>query len=291
MIIFLYGLDSYRQNEKLRELIAPYDKKYKQTDMLTVDFEENENDWVKARDFLGQPSLFVSSKILIIKEIGAIAEANEREAAKYLKTQTETKDIFVFVLNSKMPKKLFHFLSENSYKKYFFDELKDRMLEVFLKEEAKKKSLAFEPAALTVFTKYINGLPEKSWQAVNELEKIRLLVSETSEISEVSKSSEVSVEDVKKIIKFSEKAAVFDLAGKVLRSGALKDKLTFLERLLAKADSAYAFNSLAYQVWNKEAEQFADYDVSVKSVGLEYEEALLEFIVSGEVGRVIHTSY
>ncbi len=270
MFIFLYGQDSYRRKEKLRELIAPYSKKYEQADLLTVDFEEDENGWIKARDFLGQPSLFASAKVLIIKEISAIAEANEREAAKYLKLQIETKDIFVFVLNSKTPKKLFHFLLENSYKKYFFDELKDRMLEVFIKEEAKKKNLVFESEALEFFAKYISGVPEKSWQVINELEKIKLLVGQ----------KEIAIEDVKKIVKFSEQTAVFDLAGKVLRSGALKEKLFFLERLFAKADAAYAFNALAYQAWNKEAEQLADYDVSIKSGGLEYEEALLEFLIT-----------
>ena len=70
MIYFLYGPDSYRRNQKLKSSLDGYRKKYPTGDIMAVDLEENPDDWTKARDFLNQPSMFVDSKVLIVKESG-----------------------------------------------------------------------------------------------------------------------------------------------------------------------------------------------------------------------------
>jgi len=57
-------------------------------------------------------------------------------------------------------------------------------------------------------------------------------------------------------------------------------KLVILEQLfLQKEEPARLFNSLVYQVRGNDILRLADYDVSVKSGGLEYEEALLDFVI------------
>ena len=38
MIIYLYGPDSYRRGEKVRELVSKYREKYAHADFLEVDF-------------------------------------------------------------------------------------------------------------------------------------------------------------------------------------------------------------------------------------------------------------
>ena len=61
--------------------------------------------------------------------------------------------------------------------------------------------------------------------------------------------------------------------------GDLQTKISTLERLLAeKGDGAKIFNVLAYQK-KEHIVQFADYDVAIKSGKIDYEEALLDFVL------------
>ena len=78
MIYFLYGPDSYRRNQKLKSSLEGYKNKYPTGDIMAVDLEENPDDWAKARDFLNQPSMFVDSKVLIVKESGEAPEKEEK---------------------------------------------------------------------------------------------------------------------------------------------------------------------------------------------------------------------
>jgi len=58
MIIYLYGSDSYRRLEKLKEIISEYKKKHSG---LTIDrfyLDESDNEWLRFKDFAGTQSLF-----------------------------------------------------------------------------------------------------------------------------------------------------------------------------------------------------------------------------------------
>ena len=72
MIYCFYGSDSYRRGKKLREVLGAYKKKYVNIDILEVDLEEDPERWVDARDFLSQPSMFVDSKILLVRQSGFV---------------------------------------------------------------------------------------------------------------------------------------------------------------------------------------------------------------------------
>ncbi len=94
MIYFFYGPDSYRRNQKLNFSIVEYRKKHPAADLAVFDLEEEPDDWMKARDFLNQPSMFVDSKVLVVKNSG---EVKEKEWLKVLKSKLETPRTFVFI--------------------------------------------------------------------------------------------------------------------------------------------------------------------------------------------------
>jgi len=268
MLFFLYGMDSFRRARHLQELVAPYKAKYENLDLLSVDLEDEPESWVKARDFLNQPSMFVESKVAIVKNGTAI---EEKEWVQTLKNQIEAPRNFVFVSQDNPPPPgKFDFLLQKPVKGQEFSELREGGLEQFIKGELLKQKLSFQPAAFRFFCSYIEGAEEKSALASAEIEKLGLM----------NLKEPVALADLQAVMppRFREK--VYILAREILENRDKKSRLKNLEKLLLEEEAAYVFNSLGFQAQGEAAEVLAKYDISVKSGGLEYEEALTDFVIS-----------
>ncbi len=266
MVFFLYGQDSFRRHRRLQELIAPYKAKYSALDIQSFDLEDEPEGWATARDFLNQPSMFVESKVAIVKEGTAV---DVKEWVKALKEQVETPKNFVFISQSNLPSQKFEFLLEKPVRSQEFKELEGGELEQFVRSELKSGNLKFDPAALGFFCSYVNSSEEKSALAVSEIEKIGLM----------NLKEPVTLNDLRAVIAWRSQERAYVLAQEILRAKDKKAGLKSLEKLLLEEDAAYAFNSLGFQARGEAAEALAGYDISVKSGGLEYEEALLDFIL------------
>ena len=279
MVIFLYGPDSYRRNKKLKELIQAYQKKYTEFDMFSCDLESEPDSWLKVKAFLNQPSMFVDSKIAVIKESGAVPTASgEKEWIKtlktYLKTSSASQQTFILISDKKSPKKAFNFLLKEPVRSQAFEELKSGFLEKFLEKEAESYNLTFNSQAWQFFCSYIASEDNRSWLSHNELEKLVL----------AGFPKPISLDNLKSIIHWRMREEIFLVAGQILKAGNTGQKLKILERLLLqKGAPAYIFNSLAYQASGRAILELADYDISVKSGGLEYEEALTDFVLKTPV--------
>ncbi|MEK7629989.1 MAG: hypothetical protein AAB432_01215 [Patescibacteria group bacterium] len=262
MIIYLYGPDGYRRQQKLKEIIEVYKEKHKTLDFFVADLEENEEDWSKIRDFLNQPSMFVDSKLAVVRESGLI---EEKDWIRTIKSQLNTPKTFLVISDNAAPKKNFKFLLEESVTHQAFPELIGQPLHLFLTQAAAAINLEFNPDALRFLISYLEKNGEAAPRAINELEKIFL----------ARFGSPISLSNLEKLIRSSESPVVFSSARAMLFSGEAKKRLTILEELfLVKEESAYIFNSLAYQAKGREIFRLADYDVSVKSGELGYEEVL-----------------
>lgn len=264
MVFFLYGEDSFRRGKRLLELVAPYKTKYENLDLLSVDLEDEPEDWHRVRDFLNQPSMFVESKVAVLKNATLVSDD---DWVKVLKKETNTPKNFVFISQKEAPPEGFEFLLKPPVKFQRFGELSGRELESFIKKEIKDKSIDFSPEALHFFLSYIESSAEKTALASSELEKMDLM----------GLKKPVSLEALREVIFLREGTETYVLSAEILRVKDFRAGLKFLEKLLLKEDSHYAFNSLSYQARGASALALADYDVSMKSGGLGYEEALLDF--------------
>lgn len=267
MIYFFYGPDSYRRNQKLNFSIVEYRKKHPAADLAVFDLEEEPDDWMKARDFLNQPSMFVDSKVLVVKNSG---EVKEKEWLKVLKSKLETPRTFVFISDQKKPLKAFEFLLALPVKSNLFGELEGRLLETFVKKEAEVRNIGFEKSALDFLLGRLASFPERSWIAVNDLDKISL----------AGFSQPIRFQDLKTVIAQDFNDDVFGTAREIAWSKTWPERLRLLEKLLLqKKEPAYIFNSLAYSVRGRELIRLADYDAAIKGGNLDYEEALLDFVL------------
>ncbi len=266
MIYFLYGPDSYRRREKLSEIIAAYRAKHAHADIHILDCGDNPDGWREAKEFAAQPSMFAPSKVLVVRESG---EIKEKEWIMFLKKNIASKDVFIFISDAAAPSKEFSFLLESPHVMQF-EELSGKKLEAFVSLVAKKKGAAFSPEGLRAFAALLNDSDHRSWIAVSEIEKLALLGIPV-----------ISEEDVKKFTKISLKHVMHEEARKILRGRDVGERLAVFERLICAHESpSYLFNSLGFQASGIHAVTLAEYDVSVKSGALEYEEALLDFILS-----------
>lgn len=265
MIIYLFGPDSYRRNKKLRELLGDYKNKHKNTDIASFDFEEDPDSWRGAVDFLKQPSMFVQSKIAVVKSATGV---EEKEWVNALKKYGDDKEVFILISDAKKPKVKFRFLLEKSFKKQEFEKLEGSALRSFIEKEAARLKLKLGSEALSLFLNFLESSQDRSWLAINELLKIKL----------AGFKEPVGTDDLNKLLPAVVSEEMFIAGRRFLGAKTPAQRLISLERLFLRDESSdHIFNLLAFQVQGAIAEKFADYDVLRKSGKLEMEEALLDF--------------
>ena len=265
MLIFLYGPDSYQRNNKLQELIGVYKSRHKDMDIFSADLNEKPNLWSNVRDFLKQPSMFVSSKVAIIKEGAAL---DDKDWIAVLKTYLDDDKIFLLLSDLKAPKKKLSFLLKPPVKSQQFGEPQGAHLERFVTEQLKEHNLCFSAEAKQFFVSYLAFNTDRSWLCVKQLAK-----------TEMARFSEpVSLHDIQLIIPWSADEKMFFATKKLISAHTLPARMMFLEKLfLREESSSHVFNLLAYQARGEDALKLADYDVLRRSGKLEDEEALLGF--------------
>ncbi len=268
MVIFLYGPDSCRRNKKLRELTTAYLSKYKVGDVMFVDLQEMPEDWPKVKDFLEQRSMFAESKLAIIKGATLV---EKKSWIDLIKEQINAKKVFIIISEAKKATGKFSFLLNQAVKSLEFKELTGKKLQVFLERELRIRDLGLKTEIKDFLLKYAESIKsEKSWVLVNELDKLRLFLS----------SQPTRLDLVSAVLNTSEKYDFFLIIKNIFNQKTYPAKLFFLENLLIKNEPAgRIFNSLVFFAKGRNIIKLAEYDVAIKSGKLDYETALVDFLI------------
>lgn len=266
MIFYLYGQDSYRRQAKLRELVEAYRKKYADTDLADFDLSEDENGWKGVKEYLGQPSMFVESKVAVVFGGGRVIE---KEWIDLLKSELKSKKTFILIVDPASPKKALQFLLKAPSVSHEYAALDGAALDLFVRKEAEKLSVSLNPDARRLFCRFAEKYKEDaSWIVVQNLAKLALL----------NRGTPIDAKGLEEVIERREREEVYSLARSILSGRDKKTRLTSLELLLLQNEApAYIFNSMSFQSKGRDVLALADYDVLVKSGKLEYDEALLDF--------------
>ena len=172
MIIFLYGLDTYRSREKLHEIIANYQKIHKSGLNLKY-FLGTETDFDTLKDELRQTSMFKEKKLIILVDIFSNSEFKERflESGKSLnKFWLGDENIILFYEQNSVLKEdpLLLFLKKYSQSQEF-QPLGGQKLKSWAKKEFENYGAKIEEKALD---KLIDFVGNDLWQMVNEIKKL-----------------------------------------------------------------------------------------------------------------------
>jgi DNA polymerase-3 subunit delta len=167
MIILLYGEDTYRSRQKLKEIIEQYQAKHK-TGLNLIRLEEGDLDFDKVRERIEAVSMFDEKKLIVLENIFKNKDFLESFADYAKKNKLkENQDIILVILQAGKlaiaPFKSWLTMSEE------FKPLSGVNLVNWLKKEANEHQIAISPAALKKMVAYLG---DDLWQINSELNKL-----------------------------------------------------------------------------------------------------------------------
>jgi len=269
MIVCLYGSDSLRRKRKLDALLSAYRARTGAADVLFADCEDDPEGPRRVREFMSQASLFDSVKVAIVAGGGAV---DDPEWTRFLKAEREAKRRFLFLTDPKRPRASLAFLLKPPVKSQEFAELEGNELARFFREECAARHIALSPEHERTALSLLCAADDQSWRIVRMLDQLSLFIG----------AGGIPSAHVFKALAHCEKREeMFRIARALLAAPSRSARLVILEEALGSGDAAYVFNSLAFQARGEELCALGRYDVSLKSGGLEYEEALADFVLRG----------
>jgi len=255
MILYLYGPDSYRRQQKLKESALKYKEKYSN---LTLDhfYLGEEDDFLRFKDFALNQSLFGDFKLGILHDLDSAA--NQKELITFIKLFLKSKKAHLIISEGKELGKEFGFLLKKPALSQEFKALTKSSLVNLIKAEAKKRKVALDDKTLWYL---INVSQEDTWALINELDRLSL-GGKIELLYEYSKND------------------FFNLVTKIPGASSVAMRLKIFEILLDNEELAMIFNFIAAFARGKEKLKMANYDAMIKSGKLNYEEALLDLTIS-----------
>lgn len=251
MIIYLYGPDAYRRQEKLKWYTDQFKNKFS---ALTIDHFDlaEESEFDKLKSFSTAQSLFEDSKFGVLENVN---EFKPKELENIFKLSIDSKTLTLVISTDKALPKDYKLSGKEGIIMEEFPAPKAEEFSSFIKKEAAKRNLKILPATLSILARNYSG---DFYGVITELDKMALGGS----------------------LESSEEVNFFILVTRLQKAGNVKQVLPALERLLMENDSAMLFNFLASRAYGAVKTKMADYDVAIKSGKLEYEEALLNLAIS-----------
>lgn len=265
MIIFIYGLDSYRRRQKLKEIADKYAESHLNG---RFDFSENkEEELLQFKEFVSGGSLFKGVKFAVLEGVFGGFKDCELEIADILKRNVENKDVVLAVYEEKSPPKKFGFLLEKPVLSQEFEILEGGRAEFFIKKEADKRGLKINKSAVVFLAEIFKG---DGWGLINEFDKISALGRKNLDAAFLK-----NFVDYPRPLESRE--FFWQIGG--LASQSIGRTLAGLEILFSRGEEpAKIFNILAASKRNNPqvVKKFADCDAAIKSGKNDYEEALLD---------------
>jgi hypothetical protein len=289
MIIFLYGPDDYRRDEKRRWFVAEFVKKYGGLGVGYFDLGEahlpapppdplrgskragraqasggQEGGFERFVEFTRNQSLFGPEKLAVVEHaFSAADEVSEKQLVAELKPLVDRKGTTVLITDSKKPVKAFDFLLKKPVLVEHFNYLEGAAWLRFVEQEAARRGVRLSRDAAVFLAEVYAG---DTWRLATELEKMSLLGTSSIERRDLAHLD-------------AELAPEFWGLMNGLRSPRLPERLAALERCFGtKEPAGKLFNILAYQ-WPEKLSAMAGYDLAVKSGKLGYEEVLLDLAI------------
>ena len=239
MILFLYGPDTYRSSQKLREIVGEYEKTYpagfhaKTIDCRDATFSDFRNE-------VETISMFERKKLVILKNVFGNGEF-EAELVAYKDKLVKSNEHIVVIfeeeeIKTKSKNTLYKFLKKNA-RWQEFALLTASNLQRWIQQEFAKYDVKIGPRAREILARSVGS---DLWQLSNEVQKVALF--KKSETEPVVKEADLALFVTPKI-----EADIFATIDAIAQKDK-KQALLLMYKHLAKGDSPYyLFTMLVYQ--------------------------------------------
>lgn len=236
MIYFIYGQDSYRSKEKLKEIILGYKKIHKSgLNLIYIDAKDKD-----FKDFYSNfkiSSMFAEKKLVILKNLFGDAKFQE-EFLENINVIKNLEDIVVVYEDcvADQRTKTFKSLGKNA-KCQEFDCLSPILLKKWISKNFENNGVKINLDALDLLLEFVKN---DLWQTANEINKL----------SNYKKGSTIEKKDVELLVKPNIENDIFKTI-EALASRNKKLALSLLHKHLDNGDnSLYLLSMIAYQFRN-----------------------------------------
>lgn len=259
MIIYLYGPDTYRRQQKIQQITNQYIKKYSKitTDRIYVNEDKKEID--KLYEQSTHQSLFDGKRMVVISGILDLNTQETRRIATFLKEKIVDEKIIIVITEEKKLSKEFDFIHKPSLKtsviEQSFEYMNPEQLRHYIITEMQQKKIHAAPHIINTL---IQMYAKDTWGLITELEKITL-----STLDYAVQDHYITLE-----------GGLFNQLYRLKSS--LTVRIPTLEKLLHLEDAGKIFNMVAYQHILSEPATFADYDELIKNGKMDYDLALID---------------
>ena len=236
MLILLYGQDSYRSRQKLKDIIERYRKIHKSGLSLTY-FDGESLKFDDFKDAIRQVSMFGEKKLLILSNVFANQDFKEKFSESF-KELSEAKDVILFYEADKIlsKDKFFNFLKSKG-KVQNFSPLGGEKLKAWLKQEFLKFKAEVSPEAIA---RLIDFAGNDLWLLSNEVRKL----------ASYKRGGKIDVKDVALLVSPKVETAIFKTIDAISQKNR-KQALSLIHQHLGKGDNPlYLLSMINFQFKN-----------------------------------------
>lgn len=199
MIVLIFGQDTFRSREKLREIIEYYKKK--KGNLLNLIVFEGENlDYLTFKNTFESSSVFGERKLVVIKNISKNKNFKnfKTKFLKEIENFKRKKDVVLFFEQGILPKDSFFETLKKNSKFQEFKPLSFSQLKFWVKKEFLKQKREIEEKAIL---KLIQLVGNDLWRMENEIKKLICF----------KRKGEIKVKDVETLVPESKDIQIFEV--------------------------------------------------------------------------------
>ncbi len=243
MVIFLYGQDTYRLTQKLREIIEEYKKIHKSgLNLRFFDFSDSTKglSFQDFKDAFQQRSMFKEKRLMVLTHVFSNKDLKQ-SFLKNIKNLTDSKDVIVISEKNKIlaNDSLFKILKKKTICQEF-KPLKGQSLENWVKKEIEQYRVKIEPEALQQIIDFIGN---DLWRFSNEIKKLVNYKGKNSDLT-------IAKQDIELLVRPKIEPDIFQTIN-FLASKNKKQALSLLKKHLEKGDNPlYLLSMISFQFRN-----------------------------------------
>jgi DNA polymerase-3 subunit delta len=236
MIILIYGLDTYRSGQKLKEIIERYKKIHKSGLSLKF-FDLKEKNFDDFKNEFQSVSMFKEKKLIVLKNANSNKEFKEQFLEK-IKDFSSSKEIIIFFEEGEISKGDNFFQEIKKVAKFQeFKPLNEFRLKFWIEEEVKKYNSKIEEKAINKLIEFVGN---DLWQIENEIKKLVAF----------KKDGEINQRDIENLVAPNLETNIFktiDFIAKKDKKNALKSLKSHLEK---GEKVSYIFSMIKFEFRN-----------------------------------------
>lgn len=243
MIIFLYGQDTYRLAQKLREIIEEYKKIHQSgLNLRFLDFKGSagELSFQDFKDAFQQRSIFKEKRLMVLTHVFSNKDLRQN-FVKNIKNLTDSKDVIIISEKNKIlaNNPLFKILKKKATCQEF-QPLKGQSLKNWVKKEIEQYRAKIEPEALEQIIDFVGN---DLWRFSNEIKKLVNYKGKNSNLI-------ITKQDIELLVRPKIEPDIFQTIN-FLASKNKKQALSLLKKHLEKGDNPlYLLSMISFQFRN-----------------------------------------